>query len=219
MDHEPARIRGYQPGDLDDLFRICLQTADSGQDGSHLFHDPTLPGDVYAAPYAIFEPSLAFVAEDQSGVGGYVVAALDSRLFERRLAHDWWPALRVRYPEPPQDRAESMSPAERRALHYIHHPPDTDPALAERFPSHLHINLVPRLQGRGAGRQLITTVISSLRDQGSPGLHLHVGYGNTRAPGFYRHVGFTELPVAEARVFAMDLTEQPGQPPARDATA
>jgi hypothetical protein len=31
---EPARIRPYQPDDLDDLYRICVQTADNGQDAT-----------------------------------------------------------------------------------------------------------------------------------------------------------------------------------------
>jgi hypothetical protein len=66
---ESARIRRFQPGDLDDLYRICLQTADNGHYGTALFGDPRLPGDVYAAPYALLEPSLALVAEDAAGVG------------------------------------------------------------------------------------------------------------------------------------------------------
>jgi GNAT superfamily N-acetyltransferase len=112
---------------------------------------------VYAAPYALFEPSVALVAEDAAGVGGYVVAALDSLDFDRRLERDWWPALRARYPEV----ALELSVPERYALHDIHHPWTTDPELARRYPSHLHINLLPRLRGRGFGRQLIAALNST----------------------------------------------------------
>jgi GNAT superfamily N-acetyltransferase len=202
---ESARIRPYQPDDLDDLYRICLQTAYHGQDGTSIFRDPRLPGHVYAAPYALFEPSLAFVAQDAGGVGGYVIAALDSQAFEQRLEHDWWPALRASYPEPSQDLAESLSPQEQSALHWIHHPLGTPDELARSFPSQLHINLVPRLQGHGTGRRLVATVISALRDQGSRGLHLHVGRGNQRASGFYRHLGFADLQAANAGVFTMSF--------------
>jgi hypothetical protein len=55
-----------------------------------------MPGEVYAAPYAVFEPSLALVAEDRDGAGGYAVAALASQDFEQRLERGWWPALRAR---------------------------------------------------------------------------------------------------------------------------
>ncbi len=95
------RIRAFAPGDLDEVYRICLLTADNGQDGTAVFTDPRLPGEVYAAPYALLEPSLALLAEDADGVCGYVVAALDSLDFDQRLERDWWPALRARYPEPP----------------------------------------------------------------------------------------------------------------------
>jgi ribosomal protein S18 acetylase RimI-like enzyme len=210
---EPSRIRQYQPGDLDDLYRICLETADGGGDGTALFRDPRLPGHVYAGPYATFEPSLAWVAEDTAGVGGYVVGTLDSQAFEQRLEQDWWPALRTRYPAPPPELAAQLSAQEQRALASIHHPWATDKELADRYPSHLHINLVPRLQGRGTGRQLMATLLSGLGAQGSRGVHLLVGRGNQRAPGFYRHVGFRELPVTDAQVFAMQLAELPGSRP------
>jgi ribosomal protein S18 acetylase RimI-like enzyme len=205
VNSEVARIRHYRPDDLDELYRICVQTADSGQDGTSLFRDPRLPGHVYAAPYAVFEPSLAFVAQDAGGVGGYIVAALDSHAFEQRLERDWWPALRASHPEPSQDLAQVLSPQEQFALHWIHHPVGTQDELASGFPSHLHINLVPRLQGQGIGRQLIATVISALRAQGSPGVHLHVRHGNQRAAGFYRHAGFAELPADDVHVFTMNL--------------
>ncbi len=78
---ESARIRRCQPADLDNGYDICLQTADGGQDGTALFSHAGLPRDVYAAPCALIEPSLALVAEDAAGVGGYIVAALDGRDF------------------------------------------------------------------------------------------------------------------------------------------
>ena len=205
MDREPARLRHFRPDDVDHLYRICLLTADSGQDATGLFQDPRLPGDVYVAPYVTFEPSLAFVAEDAAGVGGYIVAALDSQVFDRRLEQDWWPGLRARYPEAQQDQASGISLAERYARHDIHHPFGAPPEVVERFPSHLHVNLEPRMQGRGTGRRLVMTLISSLRDHGSPGVHLLVGHSNQRAIGFYRHVGFTELAATGVHIFTMGL--------------
>jgi ribosomal protein S18 acetylase RimI-like enzyme len=198
-----AEIRPYQSADLDDLYRVCVQTADNGQDATALLSDPMLPGHVFAAPYAIFESSLAWVAEDAAGVAGYVLGALDTRAFEIRLERDWWPALRVRYPEPrPSD---ALSELERLTLQDIHRPFKADPELVSRYPSHLHIDLLPRVQGRGFGRRLIETLFAALRADGSSGVHLHVGSANVRAAGFYRHIGMTELPGAGGRVFAMKL--------------
>jgi ribosomal protein S18 acetylase RimI-like enzyme len=198
-----AQIRPYQPADLDALYSVCVQTADNGEDATALLSDPMLPGHVFAAPYAIFESSLAWVAEDAAGVAGYVLGALDTRTFEERLEGDWWPGLRDSYPE--RSSAGTLSELERFTLSDIHRPFKADPMLVKRYPSHLHIDLLPRLQGRGFGRQLIETLFAALRASGSRGVHLLVGSANVRAAGFYRHIGMTELPGAGGPVFAMKL--------------
>lgn len=202
------RIRGYQASDLDALYQICLLTADDGQDATALFSDPELPGHVYVGPYVTCEPELAFVAEDAEGVGGYIVAALDSQTFDGRLEREWWPGLRRRYPKSSPDAAGDLTQAEQYAIHDIHHPFGAASEVMERYPSHLHIDLVPRLQGQGVGRRLVDTVISRLQAEGSPGLHLLVGRSNQRAIGFYRHIGFTELPGAGAYTFTMKLMDR-----------
>jgi ribosomal protein S18 acetylase RimI-like enzyme len=205
MDRTLARIRPYRPSDIDALYQICLLTGDSGQDATAHYEDPRLIGHCFAAPYALFEPSLAFVAEDTAGVAGYVVGALDSQAFEKRLESNWWPPLRARYPEPPPGLPSQRWTPDQRLAHFIHHPGRTPDELAARYPSHLHIDLLPRLQARGYGRQLIQTLTAALRDQGSRGVHLLVTPSNQRAVSFYRHVGFTQLPAADTHLFGMDL--------------
>src|SRR5262249_18423109 len=151
------------------------------QDATSLYHDPHLLGHFFAAPYGLFEPSRAFVAEDTNGVGGYIVGALDTRAFQERLESTWWPGLRARYPAPPPGRPPApLTPAQQ--VPHLTHPPWRIPGqLAPRSPSPLHISLLPRLQARGYGRQLITTLTAALRDQGSRGVHLHVPRSNPNA--------------------------------------
>ncbi|HEY2079743.1 MAG TPA: GNAT family N-acetyltransferase [Streptosporangiaceae bacterium] len=205
MDRAKARVRPYRPADIDALYQICLLTGDRGRDATSLYRDPRLLGHCFAAPYGLFEPSLAFVAEDTSGVAGYVIGALDSQAFEKRLDSNWWPRLRSRYPEPQSGLPAQQWTPDQQLAHFIHHPGRTPDDLAARYPSHLHIDLLPRLQGRGYGRKLIQTLTTALRDQGSSGVHLNVTPGNEQAVSFYRHVGFTELPAADTRLFVMDL--------------
>ncbi len=184
-------IRPATPADRDALHDICLKTGDSGQDATHLYHDPELLGHVYAGPYLRFEPGLAFVLEDEQGVCGYVIGALDSRAFADALEREWWPALRRQYP-PPQSAPAERTPDERMA-NLIHHPHAVPEHLMSQYPSHLHIDLLPRAQGGGHGRRLMETLFTALREAGSPGVHLGVGGRNTGAQAFYRHLGFTEL--------------------------
>ena len=206
MNGDAVRIRPYRPDDLEDLYDICLRTADNGGDGTSLFRDPKMPGHRYAGPYAAFAPSLAFVAEDTGGVAGYTLGVLDTRAFEERLERDWWPALRARYPQPGPDAG--LSSPEQYAINDIHRPWATGDELVAGYPSHLHIDLLPRLQGRGIGTRLMTIMIDTLRDLGSPGLHLHVSRDNQKAAGFYRHLGFTEYPATGINIFIMDLRDE-----------
>jgi ribosomal protein S18 acetylase RimI-like enzyme len=210
-----ARVRPYRDSDLKELYRICLQTGDVGEDATSMFDDPQILGHVFAAPYGLFEPSLAFVAEDEAGVGGYIVGALDSSAFQDRLEAEWWPALRDRYPAPPSGLAPDQWTPDQRAAGLIHAPPAVPDELARDYPSHLHINLVARLQSQGLGRQLMNTLIRALREQGSAGVHLFVWPANQRAIGFYRHLGFSVIPAEGPVTFAMDLRPAEGVDPGR----
>jgi len=185
-----AVVRPYRADDLDALYRVCLETGDAGEDATALHGDPTLLGHVYAAPYALFEPELAFVLEDRQGVGGYVLGAIDTAAFDARLEAEWWPPLRRRYPLPPHAAPDTP---DSRLIRMIHRPHRRDPDVVAAHPSHLHIDLVARCQGQGHGRRLLATLLDALRAAGSPGVHLGVATRNERAIGFYRHVGFREL--------------------------
>lgn len=193
------RVRPFEAPDLPALYRICLLTADAGGDASALYRDPDLPGHLYLGPYATLEPRHALVAEDEPGrPGGYCVGAFDSRAFAEAVRASWLPPLCRRYPDPPGS-ASGWSPDER-LMHALHHPDDVFPralpAPLAGYPSHLHIDLLPRLQGRGAGRALIDRLLDLLREAGSTGVHLGVDARNERALGFYRHLGF--LPLCES---------------------
>lgn len=185
-------IRSARLDDVDTLYKICLETGDAGGDATALHDDPELLGHIFAAPYAIFEPSLAFVAEDGEGVGGYVLGALDTDAFADTLERDWWPKLRERYPE-----TAAWRPDDQRMVTYIHHPPPVAPEVYADYPSHLHIDLLPRMQGQGLGGRIIRTLLDSLRAQGSSGVHLHVWARNERAIGFYRHLGFQQVEASD----------------------
>jgi ribosomal protein S18 acetylase RimI-like enzyme len=207
-------IRRYRSGDLRDLYRVCLRTGNSGGDATALYQDPDLLGHIYAAPYGMFEPALAFVVEDEFGMGGYCLGALDTRAFEQRLEERWWPSLRRRYAEPDIAGQGQWTPDEQ-AIYLIHHPWHVDDDLLADYPSHLHIDLLPRLQAQGLGRQLIGIQLTALRERGSGGVHLYVTAANHRALGFYARLGFDQLRADGGYLMGMKLLT-PGQRVAGD---
>jgi ribosomal protein S18 acetylase RimI-like enzyme len=180
-------IRQARADDRHTLYDICVRTGDSGGDARPLYRNPELLGEHWVGPYLALQPELAFVAEDGTGVVGYVLGADDTRAFEEACERDWWPALRARYPNPP---ADAELTADEALMRRIHHPDQTPAVVVERFPAHLHIDILPRGQGHGVGRRLINTLFDALRARGVTGVHLGVGATNIRAIGFYRHLGF-----------------------------
>ena len=202
-------IRAVESTDIDAIYHIALLTGASGQDATHLYGDGRLVGHIWAAPYALLEPGSAFVVVDHEGVAGYIVGALDTRAFDERLEAEWWPGLRSLYADPLPKRASQWS-ADETAGYLIHHPLRTPDAIVDPYPSHLHINLLPRLQGKGVGAALITRWLDHMRMRGSRGAHFAVSPANTRALHFYRTYGFIELsrenpPPYEPIWFAMKL--------------
>jgi ribosomal protein S18 acetylase RimI-like enzyme len=205
-----AEIRAFRPADLDALYGICLATGAGGDDASALYRNPRLLGHIYAAPYAILSPRSLFVVDDADGVGGYIVGVPDTRDFETRLEAEWWPGLRMLYRDPSDDPRAGWD-RDQLMSYKIHHPDRTAEEIVGPYPSHLHINLLSRLRGRGIGRRLMAQWLGTVRDMGSPGAHLAVGAANGRAIRFYRACGFHELKhpsrAASAPIwFAIDLT-------------
>ncbi|MBI5690572.1 MAG: GNAT family N-acetyltransferase [Verrucomicrobia bacterium] len=193
------RIRRAGPGDRAAAYAVCLQTGDSGQDASHLHDDRDALGNVYVGAYLRYEPEFAFLLEDSAGVCGYALGALDSRTFYSHYENEWLPPLRARHPAPQGD--PSGWSRDQQLWQLYHHPEIFLPDPYGDFPSHLHIDLLPRAQGRGNGRALMQVLLSALRERGSPGIHLAMASDNLRAAAFYTKLGFRELARAPGTLY------------------
>ncbi|NKX92503.1 GNAT family N-acetyltransferase [Sanguibacter hominis ATCC BAA-789] len=184
------------------LEEICLLTGAAGGDATQLLDDPTLLTDAYLTPYLALEPDLCLVLVDDADIPvGYAIGAADTAAFEARCAA-WWPVVRARHgtrTRPPRPGLEQhlVERLDGRNL--------TDPRLLDQFPAHLHIDLLSTAQGGGNGRLLITALLDALREAGARGVHLGVDPANTRALGFYRHLGFAEVPHANSLVLGLPL--------------
>jgi hypothetical protein len=156
LDRPPMiRLREFRSGDLDALYAISLATGHEGGDASHLYKDAELMGHIYSAPYALLEPGLVLVAVDGDGdgdeVAGFAAGAVDTSQWEDVLEQDWWPALRRRYPDPDAASLASWTADQRRAA-AIHHPERAPRDVVNAYPAHLHLNLLPSVQGQASDR-------------------------------------------------------------------
>lgn len=185
-------IRPARPGDEQGAYYVCLRTGNYGQDGEPFYRDdPEALGRLFVGPYLAFEPGLSLILEDAEGICGYALGAFDSRAFYARYDSEWRPKLCAQYPDPQGDPAKWTRAQQ--VYSWYHHPDYFMPEPYEKYPSHLHIDLMQRAQGRGFGRRMLGQVMDNLRRRGSPGAHLGVSLVNTPAIGFYQRLGFQEL--------------------------
>ncbi|MET4157229.1 GNAT family N-acetyltransferase [Agromyces sp. PvR057] len=187
-------IRSYRPEDRADVARICLLTASGGTDASGVYSDDSLMPEVFALPYATYAPDLAFVVDDGAGRAiGYIIGVADTADFIDWWKREWTPGFTSRHPSPGPATAHAPSFTEADLLKAGADPERMRIAELGQYPAHLHIDLLPELQGKGFGRRLIDTLRDALAERGVPGVHLSMDPNNTSARAFYDRLGFHEL--------------------------
>lgn len=204
-------IRQAKASDRDALYRISLETGHHGENASHLYSDPQMMGHIYSAPYLLFEPDLAFVVVCDDHVVGFCVGTSDTARFEARLEADWWPSLRKRYPKP-NERMRSTWSANERRYQMMHVPEITPKQIAGMYPAHVHMNLLPIIQGQRLGGQILQRWSQRAVQSGVTAVHIGANANNKRALLFWRNQGFKDIVLPNARTVWMGrrLLQQTG---------
>ncbi|NUT58954.1 MAG: GNAT family N-acetyltransferase [Agromyces sp.] len=188
-------IRPYRRGDRDAVFEICLRTAAGGGDATGVYSDDALMPEVFALPYVEYAPELAFVVDDGNGRAlGYILGVADTRAFVEWWTREWGPAFRTRHPHAGPPTGRNPGYTEEQLLAAGADPNRMLIPEVDAYPAHLHIDLLPDLQGQGFGRRLIDTLRAALAERGVAAVHLGMDPANTAARAFYDRLGFHELP-------------------------
>ena len=185
-------LRPATAADHEALSMICLKTGDAGEDATAREDDPGLMGLVFAIPYRLFEPELAFVVDSPSGVCGSLFGAVNTSSFNARLAEEWYPDLQRRVPDPGADPEQWRGSDWVRRM--IHNPDLAIPAALDPYPSHGHIDLLPLARGQGVGRRAIAFLEDQFSRRGSTGYFMPVNSRNLKALRFYERIGLAALP-------------------------
>jgi ribosomal protein S18 acetylase RimI-like enzyme len=179
------RIRPAIPSDEKQIARVCLLTGADGGDAAGRFGDDTVLADVFALPYLHCPSCFVWVVDVGGEVRGYVVAAADTEGFQEWFSAEWWPERGPLHPARTDGDAWLLPAAA-----------DPERCLSDAvadYPAHLHIDLLPELQGEGWGRRLIDTLLAQLAEHGVGGVHLVAPRSNAAAQAFYPKVGFARI--------------------------
>lgn len=180
-------LRPFGIADLPGVYRVCAEVDGVGAGAPPSLRVPELAGHVYAGPYAVADPELAFVLVDELGVAGYLVATADAAAFELWRHEHWSPALRAQFPI---SAGAGEDYADRRYLEELHRPPMGPDPQTKEAPAQLHMKLTERARQRGRGRALVEALEVRLRARDVPGIHVGVAATNGPAIAFYERLGF-----------------------------
>lgn len=157
---------------------------------------------IYAIPYVNLEPETAFVL-DTGGLGpeeqrvvGYIIGTANTQEFVERYRTEHLTSTdlpnEVSLENYPQSSAESQ--LRNTFLRILHEPEGMlhtkNPGFLEKYPAHLHIDILPSHQRRGYGGIMVSEFLKKLREKEVKGVHLGMRADNTLAGNFYKKHGF-----------------------------
>ena len=183
-------VRPYEAGDRADVRRICHATGYMG-DPEWQWRDAESYADLFTSYYTDAEPESALVAERHGKVEGYLLGCVDSAkawseasIFLRLMWKRW---IAVR-PGTAGFVWRSFADVVNDGFHKRLPPASVHD---ERWPAHLHIDLLGSIRGRGVGSALLHSWLARLDELGIPGCHVQTLAENHRAVAAFESVGFT----------------------------
>jgi GNAT superfamily N-acetyltransferase len=129
---------------------------------------------------------------------GYVLGVADTADFIEWYRREWAPGFRARHPSPGPPTGRNPGYTEAQLIADGGDPERMRIPELDAYPAHLHIDLLPELQGLGFGRRLIDVLRRALAERGVASVHLGLDAANAGARAFYDRLGFHELPSSTA---------------------
>jgi ribosomal protein S18 acetylase RimI-like enzyme len=186
-------IRPYRSRDRDAVRRICYLTGYMGESADWMWHDQESFSDIFTGYWTDREAEHALVAEHDGEVVGYLLGCMDSRrvwnVGKVVARHGFVRGVAFR-PGTSKMFWRMITDGISDSIHHELPPPGY---YDERWPAHLHIDLLPVCRRSGVGSALVGRWLEKLKLAGVPGCHLQTMSENTRAIAFFHKMGFSEV--------------------------
>ncbi|XP_076162213.1 O-GlcNAcase isoform X2 [Ptiloglossa arizonensis] len=177
-------IRPYLVSDEEEVYAVCNKIY--GCTISSAVADRFLRG------FLTLSPEMCMVVEDESGIVGYALAALNIKTFNQKMIVSLIPELRIKYPL--DDNINDLPQNVQDAIEYFHSfLPDVSEQLCKQHPSKLFCAVLPSVTDQSIPKRLITCILAALRANGSFGVHTTMPCTEKESHEFYSKLGFVDL--------------------------
>ena len=111
-----------------------------------------------------------FIVEDEIGICGYALAALDAQQFNKKLEISWTPELNRKYPAPTEKltAGQKLSPVEQ-LINDMHSKSEVyiiPEALRKSHPSVVKMSLLPHIMDLSVPKRILACIIAALKANG-----------------------------------------------------
>ena len=183
-------VRAYEPRDRAAVRAISFQTGLMGESAGPFWRHAESWADVWTSYYTDREPESLSVATIDGAVVGYLAGCRNTATMRPTTDELIGAAIRKHWlilrPGTAGFFVRAMADAVR------DRPRASGDFIDERWPAHLHIDLLPAARGTGLATVLMSRWLGSLRSTRSPGCHLATLAENGRARAFFVKTGFRD---------------------------
>ncbi|GAA1778237.1 hypothetical protein GCM10009795_025470 [Nocardioides hankookensis] len=183
-------VRPYDVADRAELVDVVFQAAAEGAPGSEVWGHSASLAEIYLTPYLDLEPASTFVVLANGRPAGYLAGCVDDASFPSEEARTKAAIRKYGLWRRSGPRRFFLRAAYDSAVCRVRRVPVAGGFHDPRWPSHLHIDLMPAARGTGAAARLMELWFERLREVGSPGCYLQTSYENSRAIAFFERAGF-----------------------------
>lgn len=166
-------VRKYEKKDRENLFKICVETSSLPTETKK---DLDFLNLMYNDYYASAEAENCFVAaNDNDDAVGYILCAENFDRYLKTFKGLYLPEIKklgIKY---------YIMAISEIAVHSL---------FKNKYPAHLHIDILPLCQGKGTGTALMNELKDHLKEKGIDSLMLSCGMNNKKAIRFYEKNDF-----------------------------
>lgn len=197
-------IRKCAQEDEEEILNICYKTGYMGEEmqPTNKFNDVELFGYLFCHYYVWYEINNCFVAVDKNTrkVVGYILGTLNSKKQEKAFKYKmiYKIAFRILFSTIWKNHESFQT-----VMHFIKNLDlkDDPKDLYEKYPAHLHINILPEYQHSGIGNMLIDTFETHVKSHNVKGIHLRTSSYNEKAVPFYKKKGYKVIHENESKLW------------------